>query len=540
MNSVRDWIVSHGNIASRRIAHSDNKAWLAFDATTEEAEKLLHTEFHEFEHSSTRSAVAACDQYHVPQALSDHIDYITPGVKGIKISPRLAKRGFWGKTGKPGQPFGWNPPKHKPAPYMPSDASDLSTCDIAITPACIRALYDIPLQDPHAKVSANNSMGIFEEGDYYSQEDLNLFFANFTPYIPANTHPILNGIDGGSAPVPVQDAGGESDLDFQLAYPIIYPQTTTLYQTDDTHYASGSSNATGIFNTFFDALDGSYCTYSAYGETGDSPTLDPTYPDPTAGGYKGALQCGVYKPTNVISISYGEQEQDLPAYYQERQCNEFLKLGLQGVSIFVASGDTGVGGIDGDGSANGCLGPNATIFSPTQPNSCPWLTNVGATKVYPNRTVFEPEIAVNDPDEGYSSGGGFSNIFPIPDYQASAVATYFKDHNPPYPYYYNGQYNSSGGGLYNRNGRGIPDVAANGDNIAIYLEGEATLEGGTSAASPIFAAVINRIVEARLAVGKGPVGFINPVLYSHPGVLNDITLGSNPGCGTQGFSAVKG
>jgi tripeptidyl-peptidase-1 len=54
--------------------------------------------------------------------------------------------------------------------------------------------------------------------------------------------------------------------------------------------------------------------------------------------------CGVYKPTNVMSISYGEQEQDLPAYYQKRQCNEWLKLGMQGVSIFVASGDTGVGG----------------------------------------------------------------------------------------------------------------------------------------------------------------------------------------------------
>ena len=48
--------------------------------------------------------------------------------------------------------------------------------------------------------------------------------------------------------------------------------------------------------------------------------------------------CGTYKPTPVLTISYGEQEVDLPANYQERQCNEFMKLGLQGVSIFVASG----------------------------------------------------------------------------------------------------------------------------------------------------------------------------------------------------------
>ena len=60
-------------------------------------------------------------------------------------------------------------------------------------------------------------------------------------------------------------------------------------------------------NNFLDAIDGSYCSFSAYGETGNSP-LDPPYPDPNPGGYKGQLQCGVYTPTHVISISYGGQE----------------------------------------------------------------------------------------------------------------------------------------------------------------------------------------------------------------------------------------
>lgn len=83
-------------------------------------------------------------------------------------------------------------------------------------------------------------------------------------------------------------------------------------------------------------------------------------------------------------------------------------------------------------------------------------------------------------------------------------------------------------------------MAANGDNIAVYVEGEATLEGGTSAAAPIFASLVNRIDEERIKIGKGPVGFINPALYQNPWVLNDITNGTNPGCGTAGFSAVKG
>jgi hypothetical protein len=32
---------------------------------------------------------------------------------------------------------------------------------------------------------------------------------------------------------------------------------------------------------------------------------------------------------------------------------------------------------------------------------------------------------------------------------------------------------------------------------------------------------INRINDERIAIGKSPVGFINPVLYEHPEVLND-------------------
>lgn len=43
----------------------------------------------------------------------------------------------------------------------------------------------------------------------------------------------------------------------------------------------------------------SYCTYSAYGETGDNPEIDPVYPDTQAGGYKGiSLHKRTTKSTN--------------------------------------------------------------------------------------------------------------------------------------------------------------------------------------------------------------------------------------------------
>lgn len=76
--------------------------------------------------------------------------------------------------------------------------------------------------------------------------------------------------------------------------------------------------------------------------------------------------CGVFKPVPVISASYGEAEVDLPANYVKRQCNEFMKLGLQGVSMLFASGDYGVASFPGDPGAKGCLGPNDNIFSMSQ------------------------------------------------------------------------------------------------------------------------------------------------------------------------------
>jgi tripeptidyl-peptidase-1 len=61
------------------------------------------------------------------------------------------------------------------------------------------------------------------------------------------------------------------------------------------------------------------------------------------------------------------------------------------------------------------------------------------------------------------------------------VANYFEKHSPPYPYYSALSPDSSevpdiaaivGGsdGIYNRIGRGIPDVSANGDNDAVSPE----------------------------------------------------------------------
>lgn len=142
--------------------------------------------------------------------------------------------------------------------------------------------------------SANpaNRLGIFEYyQDIYAQGDLDEFYLLFGQNIPVGTGPKVDLIDGATAPTSQATAGGESDLDFELAIPLLYPQGTELYET----YVNNDD----IFNTFLDAIDGSYCG-------GDDPTVDGVTPNE---------MCGTFKPTNVISFSYGTAEADYPTPY---------------------------------------------------------------------------------------------------------------------------------------------------------------------------------------------------------------------------------
>ncbi|KUJ23903.1 putative alkaline serine protease AorO [Mollisia scopiformis] len=534
IESVRDWLHSSG-IDIDRHQVSPGRGWLKFEATIDELESLLSTEYHVYEHSDTEALHIGCDTYHVPLGVHPHIDFISPTVSTIQIK-RGAKKQKRGETTK-ASPASF-PPIVKPANLNldpASFASDASTipCYTAVTPDCLRTLYGIPKGSLKHK---GNEIGIFEDGDWYDQQDLDLTFAAISPNIPNGSHPALEGIDGGIAPFSFdgfEQIGIESLLDMSIIMPLVYPQTAVLFQVDDLTALETSS---GFGDTFLDALDASYCTF----EGGDDPTLDPQYPDtaqaPGAANGTGITyplpeMCGAYKPTNVISVSYGLGENTFSFFYENRQCVEYLKLGLQGTTVVYASGDSGVS------NRGECIVPsNATYngdpgaFSPSFPAACPYLTSVGATQINPDDRT---ETAVAVADEEYYSGGGFSNYWATPDYQQSTLKNYFKKTPPPY------NFTSYGNPYYNSSGRGYPDVAAVGLNILLYADGQPTFVGGTSASAPIFASIISLINEKRLAAGKTTVGFINPTLYKNPHAFTDITTGSNPGCNTNGFSAVK-
>ncbi|CAK4031335.1 alkaline serine protease [Lecanosticta acicola] len=537
VDAVRSWLEKAG-VEAHRISQSANKQWMQMDLSTAEAEALLQTKYHFFEHAPSGKATIGCDEYHVHEDVKDHVDYITPGIKlyatrTTRPPPmEIEKRTFGIGSGVRPQP-----PLLESLPLPIEQIVDtaenllgdlaLGLCDVAITPNCIRAMYNFTQA---TTAQPGNELGIFEDlGDYYSGQDLDEFFALLAPRIPQGTRPTFEGIDGAPNGANVTNAGPESDLDFQISYPIIYPQKSVLFQTDDPVYEANYTYA-GFLNNFLDALDGSYCNASA-------ETLDPPYPHDVPGGFMQPKQCGVYSPTNVISVSYGGQEFDLPASYQMRQCAEFMKLGMNGVSIFISSGDSGVGGPAGDDNANGCL--NATdgsnvgnVFSPDFPATCPYITAVGAT-LLTGSAKQDQETAVTR----FASGGGFSNIYAQPAYQQSAVNTYLTAHKPPYQSYTGP---NTGQGVYNASGRGYPDVSAVGDNVVIINQGAPTLIGGTSASSPVFASILTRINDERLKSGKNPVGFVNPTLYQNPQVLHDITTGDNPGCNSNGFSVATG
>lgn len=218
VEAVRQWLVE-GGIAANRIAHSDNKGWFAFHATAEEAENLLHTEYHEYEDTISGGKMPSCSAYHVPKNIKEHIDYITPGIKLLAPVDNLRKKrqantlSLNRRDESPKRPS----MQYEPSWPAPQNASDLSTCDIAITPACIAALYQIP---PGHSANPNNSMGIYEsELEFYTQADLDSFFTNFTSYIPNGTHPIPKNIDGGvQVTTNLSEAGGEANLDLMLSY----------------------------------------------------------------------------------------------------------------------------------------------------------------------------------------------------------------------------------------------------------------------------------------------------------------------------------
>ena len=221
IDAVRDWLVTSG-IESSRISLSRGRNWLNVNASIAEVEDLLKTEYKIYQHPTGQKHVA-CEEYSVPQDVSQHIDLIMPTIHfDTKIvgDPELRKQKRDGAF-RPGNTNnnGWLPKKGPtisgPSPDIAPQPFALTTCNTQITPDCLRALYGLP-----NGTLAISSYGIVEyTPQAYLQSDLNLFYSNLAREIPSGTAPTFDSIDGGVDQTTTQsfDDNGESDLDLEYA-----------------------------------------------------------------------------------------------------------------------------------------------------------------------------------------------------------------------------------------------------------------------------------------------------------------------------------
>lgn len=221
----------------------------------------------------------------------------------------------------------------------------------------------------------------------------------------------------------------------------------------------------------------------------------------TDSGFLDAITTAVHDAANkpsVLSISWGGPESSWTQQAMTAFDSAFQAAATMGVTVCVASGDNG----SSDGVNDGA---NHVDF----PASSPHALACGGTSLHASGATIASETVWNDQaqQEG-SGGGGVSNVFALPTWQSGLRVT------------------QTAGGASALTMRGVPDVSGDADPETGYdvrIDGTDTVIGGTSAVAPLWAGLIARINAAK----GGPVGFINPTVYSNPAALRDITQGDN-------------
>jgi tripeptidyl-peptidase-1 len=374
--------------------------FINFATTVGTANSLLNTTFMTYQNSGVSKIRAT--QYSIPDALVQHIDLVTPVTyfgKTVAQVPTFTRTKKQVEDNKRRRGDGTWPSENATATI---DAS----CQVSITPKCLKELYNVGSYVPDVKSGSRVGFGSFLNqsalyADLFQYENVyNISAQNFSVIL-------INGGTNDQDPATAQI--GEADLDVENIVGISHPLPVTEFIT------------------------------------GGSPPFIPNVDEPTAADnqnepylpyYQYLLSQPNWALPQVISNSYGDDEQTVPYAYAVRVCNMIGMLGLRGITVLESAGDTGVGAacISNDGT-------NTTQFTPQFPGSCPYILSVGGTQ------AVSPEVAWVD------GSGGFSNYFRRPWYQQQAINNYLQYHiDPETKDYYNAYTN-----FY---GRGFPDISA--------------------------------------------------------------------------------
>ncbi len=307
-------------------------------------------------------------------------------------------------------------------------------------------------------------VGIIELGGGYTQSDLDTYFAFLQTSTP---NVVAVGVDG-AANSPGDPADGEVEMDIQVAGSIAPGSSIAVYFAPNTEQG------------FIDAI------FSAVFDTTNSPT--------------------------VVSISWGAPEDaGWTAAGLSGMDLAFVFCAIFGITVLAAAGDNGSNDNVYDGKAHCDF-----------PASNPYVIACGGTTLEVNGNQTMDEIVWDNPGFGWATGGGVSDLFGLPSWQAGkGVPVNIND----------------GASV----GRGVPDVAGNADphtGYKVVVDGNWTVEGGTSAVAPLYAGLI-----ALLNQSFGfPLGFITPFIYSlyETGAFVDVTKGTNQIYPAPGYSAGTG
>jgi kumamolisin len=218
-------------------------------------------------------------------------------------------------------------------------------------------------------------------------------------------------------------------------------------------------------------------------------------------GFLDAVTTAVHDATrrpSVLSISWGQAEAAWTAQAMDQMEQAFVDAAAMGMVVTVASGD--------GGSADGLDDGRAHVDFPA---SAPHAIGCGGTSLRVSGATITSETAWNDGPGGGAGGGGVSDVFALPAYQASAGVG--PSANPGH-----------------RVGRGVPDVAGDADpetGYEVRVDGASLVIGGTSAVAPLWAGLLACVNEG---LGR-PVGDLHDFLYAQPvgTVTGDVTTGDN-------------
>lgn len=318
---------------------------------------------------------------------------------------------------------------------------------VSFTPVQVASLYDFP-----SLGGSGQTIGVIELGGGYSPSDVTSYFSGLGLSPPSVTAVSVDGVSNSPTGDP-NGADAEVLLDIEVAGAVAPGSKLLVYFAPNTDAG------------FVDAVN------SALHGTQGTPS--------------------------VISISWGSAESEWTSQGVQALNQAFQDAAALGVTVCAAAGDNGSSdGVD-DGLAH-------VDF----PASSPYVVGCGGTKLTGSGAKISSQVVWDDLPSGGATGGGVSDVFPLPSWQSGAGV-------PP----------SANPGA--RVGRGVPDVSGDADpqtGYDVLVDGTKMVVGGTSAVAPLTAGLLALMNQG---LGK-PVGFINPLLYSKTrGAFRDVTSGNN-------------